>query len=120
MECLGKLKKMDDLDAIVLFSGTWVWAAHLIGPLRDFAGTGKGIVIWTNPGSQGWRPVGGLVMHGALKEVGIAHRFVYGSYQEPAEVAKVASYCRASAMANRLNMSTCGHWRARMGQTCGS
>ena len=119
-DCLGKFKKIDDLDAIVLFSGTWVWAAHLIGPLRDFAGTGKGIVLWTQPGSQGWRPVGGLVMHGALKEVGIGHRFVYGSHEDSAEVAKVASFCRASAMVNRLNMSTCGAFGGRgMGQTCG-
>jgi hypothetical protein len=119
-ECLGAFKKRDDLDAIVLFSGTWVWAAHLIGALRDFSGSGKGIVLWTNPGSQGWRPVGGLVMHGALKEVGIAHRFVYGGYEDPAEVVKVASYCRASAMVNRLNMSTCGAFGGRgMGQTCG-
>jgi len=35
-ECLGKLKKMDDVDAVVLFSGTWVWSAHLIGPIRDY------------------------------------------------------------------------------------
>ena len=35
-------------------------------------------------GSQGWRPVGGLVMHGGLKEVGIPHRFVYGELRRPA------------------------------------
>ena len=70
-ECFARFKKMDDLDAVILFSGTWVWAAHMIGALRDFAFTGKGIVIWTHPGSQGWRPVGGLVLHGALKEVGL-------------------------------------------------
>jgi L-arabinose isomerase len=119
-DCFAALKKMDDLDAVVLFSGTWVWAAHLIAAVRDFAATGKGIVVWTVPGSQGWRPVGGLVMQGALKEIGLAHRFVYGSYQDPAEVARVASYCRASAMKNRLNMSTLGAFGGRgMGQTCG-
>ena len=68
--CFSKYKKMDDLDAVVLFSGTWVWAAHLIGAIRDFSFSGKGIVIWTHPGSQGWRPVGGVVMHGAMKEIG--------------------------------------------------
>jgi len=73
--CFSKFKQMDDIDAVVLFSGTWVWAAHLIPSLRDFSFSGKGIVLWTNPGSQGWRPVGGLVMHGGLKEVGIQHRF---------------------------------------------
>jgi L-fucose isomerase-like protein len=118
--CFDKFKKMNDIDAVVLFSGTWVWASHLIGAIRDFATTGKGIVLWTNPGSQGWRPVGGLVMHGALKEIGLKHRFVYGSYKDPKEIEKITSYCRASAMKNSLNMSTIGTFGGRgMGQTCG-
>ena len=120
-ECLARFKKMDDVDAVVLFSGTWVWTAHLVGALRDFAGTGKGIVLWTNPGSRGWRPVGGLVLHGALKEIGLAHRFVYGGCDDPSEVERVVSYCRASAMKNRLNLSTVGAFGGRgMGQTCGA
>ncbi|GAB4527039.1 MAG: L-fucose/L-arabinose isomerase family protein [Anaerolineae bacterium] len=119
-ECFARFKKMDDLDAVILFSGTWVWAAHLIGAVRDFSFTGKGIVIWTNPGSQGWRPVGGLVMQGAMKEVGIKHRFVYGDYGDPQTIGRIASYCRASHMKNRLNMSTLGAFGGRgMGQTCG-
>jgi L-arabinose isomerase len=119
-ECFAKFKKMDDIDAVILFSGTWVWAAHLIAPIRDFATSGKGIVFWTNSGSQGWRPVGGLVMHGALKEVGINHRFVYGSYEDPKEIIRIVSYCRASHEKNTLNMSTIGTFGGRgMGQTCG-
>jgi L-arabinose isomerase len=119
--CFDKFKKMNDIDAIVLFSGTWVWAAHLIAAIRDLASTGKGIVLWTNPGSQGWRPVGGLVMQGAFKEIGLKHRFVYGSAKDPVEIEKVVSYCRASAMKNRLNMSTIGTFGGRgMGQTCGA
>jgi L-fucose isomerase-like protein len=120
-ECFDKFKKMNDVDALVLFSGTWVWAAHLIAAIRDFSTTGKGIILWTNPGSQGWRPVGGLVMQGALKEVGIKHRFVYGSYEDPKEIEKITSYCRASAMKQSLNMSTIGTFGGRgMGQTCGA
>jgi len=119
--CFDKFKKMNDVDSVILFSGTWVWAAHLIAAVRDFATTGKGIVLWTIPGSQGWRPVGGLVMQGAFKEIGLRHRFVYGSYKDPAELEKVISYCRASAMKNRLNMSTIGTFGGRgMGQTCGA
>jgi L-fucose isomerase-like protein len=120
-ECFDKFKKMNDIDAVVLFSGTWVWAAHLIAAIRDFSSTGKGIILWTNPGSQGWRPVGGLVMQGALKEVGIKHRFVYGSYEDLKEIEKITSYCRASAVKNLLNMSTIGTFGGRgMGQTCGA
>jgi hypothetical protein len=119
-ECLVKFKKMDDVDAIVLFSGTWVWAAHLVGAIRDFAGSGKGIVLWTHPSSQGWRPVGGLVMHGGLKEIGLAHRFVYGAHDDPKEVGRIVAYCRASMEKNRLNLSTIGAFGGRgMGQTCG-
>jgi L-fucose isomerase-like protein len=118
--CFDKFKKQDDIDAVVLFSGTWVWSAHMIAALRDFAASGKGIVLWTNPGSQGWRPVGGLVMQGALKEIGLKHRFVYGSYEDPKEIEKITSYCRASALLRSLNMSTIGTFGGRgMGQTCG-
>ena len=119
-ECFARFKKMDDLDAVILFSGTWVWAAHMIGALRDFAFTGKGIVIWTHPGSQGWRPVGGLVLQGAFKEIGLKHRFVYGRYDDPQEMERIVSYCRASHVKNNLNMSTLGAFGGRgMGQTCG-
>jgi hypothetical protein len=119
-DCFHKFKGMDDLDAVVLYSGTWAWAAHLVAALRDFSMTGKGIVLWTNPGSQGWRPVGGLVMHGALKEIGLKHRFVYGSYTDPKEINRIVSYCRASHERNRLNMSTIGAFGGRgMGQSCG-
>ena len=120
-ECFSKLKKMDDLDGVVLFSGTWVWAAHMVAAIRDFAMTGKSVLLWTNPGSQGWRPVGGLVMHGALKEIGLPHRFVYGCCRDPKEIHRITSYCRAAAMKNRLNMSTIGTFGGRgMGQTCGA
>jgi hypothetical protein len=118
--CFSKFKKMDDLDAVILFSGTWVWAAHLVPSLRDFSGSGKGILLWTNPGSQGWRPVGGLVLHGGLKELGIQHRFVYGAHDEPGTIERILSYCRASHEKNILNMSTAGVFGGRgMGQTCG-
>ena len=119
-DCFSKFKKMDDIDAVILFSGTWVWASHLIGALRDFPMTGKGISLLDKSGSQGWRPVGGLVMHGGLKEVGIKHRFVYGSYDDPKEIDRIVSYCRASHEKNILNMSTIGAFGGRgMGQTCG-
>lgn len=117
---LKKMKDDDRIDCVILFSGTWVWAAHMIAAVRDFAMTGKGVLVWTHPGSQGWRPVGGLVLHGALLEVGIPHKFVYGAADQPAEVDRIVSYCRASHMKSWLNMSTIGSFGGRgMGQTCG-
>ncbi len=117
---LKKMKDDDRVDCVILFSGTWVWAAHMIGAIRDFAMTGRGVLIWTHPGSQGWRPVGGLVLHGALLEVGIEHKFVYGAADDAGEVDRITSFCRAAHLKNWLNMSTLGSFGGRgMGQTCG-
>ena len=119
-ECFAKYKNMDDVDGVVLFSGTWVWSAHMIAALRDFSFTGKGVVVWTHSGSQGWRPVGGLVLQGAMKEVGVNHRFVYGAYDSAKDIERITSYCRGAHMKNKLNMSTIGVFGGRgMGQTCG-
>jgi L-fucose isomerase-like protein len=117
---LAEMKKNDAVDAVVLFSGTWVWAAHLVGAVRDFALGDKAVALWTHPGSQGWRPVGGLVMHGALLEVGILHRFVYGAAEDAQALDRLVSWCRASALRRHLNLCTIGAFGGRgMGQTCG-
>ena len=118
---LKRMKSNDVIDAVVLFSGTWVWAAHLVGAIRDFAATGKAVLLWTHPGSQGWRPVGGLVMHGGLLEIGVPHKFVYGAADDRETVDKIVSYTRAAHLKNFLNMSTIGAFGGRgMGQTCGA
>jgi L-fucose isomerase-like protein len=117
---LRRMKNDDQLDAIILFSGTWVWAAHLVGAIRDFAATGKAVLLWTHPGSQGWRPVGGLVMHGGLLEIGVPHKFIYGASDDVEAIGKIVSYARAAHMKRWLNLSTFGAFGGRgMGQTCG-
>lgn len=117
---LKKMKSDDQVDMVVLFSGTWVWAAHLVAAIRDFVASGKAVLLWTHPGSQGWRPVGGLVMHGALLEIGLPHKFVYGDADDPETILKITSYARAAHLKNSLNMSTIGTFGGRgMGQTCG-
>jgi L-arabinose isomerase len=119
-EALKRMKDDDEIDCVILFSGTWVWASHLIAAIRDYTLTGKGLLVWTHPGSQGWRPVGGLVLHGALLEIGTPHKFVYGEADHAEEIDAIVSYCRASHLKNYLNMSTIGTFGGRgMGQTCG-
>ncbi|MGE5205279.1 MAG: hypothetical protein ACM3PW_06665, partial [Chlamydiota bacterium] len=117
---MRKMKVDDAVDGVVLFSGTWVWAAHLAAALRDYAATGKGLLLWTHPGSQGWRPVGGLVMHGALLEIGVEHQFVYGDAAEQDTLDRIVSFARAAHLKNLLNGATIGGFGGRgMGQTCG-
>jgi L-fucose isomerase-like protein len=119
-EAITSLKKDDSVDALILCSGTWIWAGYMIAAVRDFALSGKPVIIWTHTGSQGWRTVGGLVMHGALLEVGIPHKFVYAAVDETTEVDEIAYYCRAARVKNSLNQATLGVFGGRgMGQTCG-
>ena len=118
---MKKMKSNAAIDMVVLFSGTWVWAAHLVGAIRDYAAAGKAVLLWTHSGSQGWRPVGGLVMHGGLLEIGVPHKFVYGAADEQDAIDKIVSYARAAHLKNFLNMSTMGTFGGRgMGQTCGT
>jgi hypothetical protein len=119
-DAFKKMKMDSSIDCVILFSGTWVWAGNLIGAVRDYANCGKPVLIWTNPGSQGWRTVGGLVMSAALKEVGIKHKFVYGSPENKKDIDSIVSYCEAAHLKNYLNMTTAGVFGGRgMGQTCG-
>jgi len=119
--CFSRLKMIPDLDAVVLFAGTWFWAAHLVGMLRDFTLTGKGLVLWVQPGSQGWRTVGGVELHGALMEVSIPHRYVYGDSGDPGMIGQILAYCRASHVRQQLSMSTAGVFGGRgLGQTTGA
>ena len=120
IEAFSKYKKDDSIDAVVLYSGTWVWSANMLAAIRDFAKSGKGIVVWTNPGSQGWRPVGGLVLNAALKEIGLKHRFIYGDFNDEEDVNKIVYYCKASALVRMLNLTTiCSFGGRGMGQNCG-
>jgi hypothetical protein len=52
-------------------------------------------VLWTNPGSQGWRPVGGLVLHGALKRSAPPIALSTVPYQEADTINRILA-CRAS------------------------
>ncbi len=91
------------------------------GAVRDIALGGKAVLLWTHPGSQGWRPVGGLVLHGGLLEIGVPHRFVYGGLDEPDTIGRIVSYARAAHLKNKLNLATIGAFGGRgMGQTCGA
>lgn len=118
-EALAKLKNDDSIDGVILFSGTWVWASELVAAVRDFERTGKGVIIWTYPGSQGWRLVGTLALGASFKEIGMKYRSVYGNDDETVE--KVANFSRACALRSKLNMKTIGSFGGRgMGLTCGA
>ncbi len=117
---MRKFRNDDSIDGVILFSGSWMWSANIIASIREYAMTNKGIVLWTLDDAPGWRTVGGLVVHGAMNEIGIEHRFVYCDYRDSEQMQKIADYCYAAALKNKLNMTTVGSFGGRgMGQTVG-
>ena len=120
-DALIPLRNDDSVSAVVLFTGTWVWASNMVAAIRDFAKTGKGLLIWTHNGSQGWRPVGGFVLHGGLLEIGVPHKFVYGAADDAKELRAIAAYLRGAHLKHMLVGATVGAFGGRgMGQTCGA
>ena len=53
---LDAMKKDDDVDCVVLFSGTWVWAAHLVAAVQDLQKAGQGGPDMDAPGLPGMAP----------------------------------------------------------------
>ncbi len=120
-DALKAMKQNEQISSVILFSGTWIWAAYLLAAIRDYSMTGKDLLIWTHDGSQGWRPVGGFVLHGSLMEIGVPHRFVYGSSDDPKTLSRILSYTHAAHVKDWLNFSTIGVFGGRgMGQSCGA
>ena len=122
-EARDAFKAMKDnkgISSVILFTGTWVWAAHMLAAIRDYVMSGKDVIIWTHDGSQGWRPVGGFVLQGSLKEIGVPHKFIYGSADDSETISRILSYTHASYVKDWLNFSTIGVFGGRgMGQSCG-
>ena len=77
------------------------------------------------PRSSGWSTCAVALRKMATALAGVLSAcltlgFVYGGYDDPKEIDRIVSYCRASHMKNKLNMSTLGAFGGRgMGQTCG-
>ena len=45
-QALKKMKADDQIDMVVLFSGTWVWAAQMVAAIRDYAGHVHDRGVW--------------------------------------------------------------------------
>ncbi len=120
-EAFRAMAKDDSVQSLIIFPGTWNWVGHLTAAIRDFSFTGKGILLWVHPGAQGWRTGSGLLIHGALKEIAVKHRLVYGSRNDEATLVDIHSFVLANQIRADLNLSTfCLLGGRGQAQSCGS
>jgi len=94
-----------NVDCIIFYVATWLWASEIWRAVRRLS---IPTLIWCTPTPIGWATGGALVLHGALDEVGVKHRIVYGYPDEEETVRDILAFTRAAAVANRLKKTTLG------------
>lgn len=91
-----------DVDCVLFYHTAWVWPGRHIQAIREF---GRPVILFAEPVSQGWPTVGLTGMHGALDEIGIEHKTIYGHSNEPETIRRIISYARAARVMNIFRKS---------------
>ena len=107
----------EDIDVLIMYAATWVWASELAWIASEI---GRKIIIWAPSSSRGWPHVGATVVHGALAELGIRHKFIIGMPDDAKTQCKLQNAIKAAYALRQMNGSTFGLVGGRgMGQTPG-
>lgn len=99
--------KAHDVDVMVLFMTTWMWAGEYVQALRR---SDIPIILWAIPSMEGCSMVGLLGMHGTLDELGMAHKMIYGSPEDPETMRDLELYAKAAMVKNVLQRSRYGQF----------
>jgi L-fucose isomerase len=100
-QCVAAARKLkeENVDCLLLLLGTWVFAPTVVDTLRAVA-LPFGIWAEDNPGS--FSLTAGGVVHGSLDELGLKHRFFYGSPKSARLLAEISAFIGATACAREL------------------
>jgi L-fucose isomerase len=86
-------------QCLVYLLGTWIHATQILQAVKQVS---LPFIIWSIPDPATFSLTGGGVTHGSLDEIGIEHRFVYGSPNSPAVIREIISYARAAMVVHVL------------------
>jgi len=100
-ECIAAARSLQEqeVDCLLLLLGTWVFAPTVVDTLRA-VDLPFGIWAEDNPGS--FSLTAGGQVHGSLDELGLKHRFFYGSPGSASLLQEIAAFVGAAACARRL------------------
>lgn len=108
----------EDVDCIIFYAATWLWASEMTQASRM---ANRPIIVWTPPISQGWATGGALVLHGALDEIGVKHKLVYGFPDDEETMRKIAAFVKAAKVVRKLSAARLGLLGGRgMGASVGA
>lgn len=96
---------LEDIDCVVLYFTTWFWVGQHIQGLMKL---NKPIILTTGLGLEGTRGIGPWGMRGALEELSIGSKLIYGDIDDKEVRKKAISYIKASMVKNILCKSRYG------------
>lgn len=91
--------KSSGADCIIILLGTWVSTPVVVDTLKTID---LHFGIWAEDNPASFSLTAGGIVHGSLDELGIKHRFLYGSPRSEELIRDIASFIHASAAINDL------------------
>jgi L-fucose isomerase len=99
--CLAAAKECESLgaDCILILLGTWVATPTVVDTVRS---VNLPFGVWAEDNAASFSLTAGGIVHGSLDELGLPHRFFYGSPDSCELIGEIGSFIRASAAGRGL------------------
>ncbi len=97
---------------LIFLVGTWVYAPQIVTTVREIHSP---FILWALPDPKTFSLTGAGVVHGSLDEMGIKHKLIYGSPENPEVINKIAEYSKAAMVVRHLSKSRFGMFGGRTG-----
>lgn len=100
-ECVSAAGELRGRGArcIIIQLGTWVFTPTVVDTVGAFD---IPFGIWAEDNPQSFSLTAGGIVHGSLDEMGLRHRFFYGSPESKTLMAEIASFVNAASAAQAL------------------
>jgi len=101
----AKSMERDGADSIIYLLGTWIYAPQVVTSAQEVT---IPTVLWSPRDAAAFSLTGAGVTHGSLDEVGVKHKFVYGSPKDTEVIGDITSFARAAMVVNRMKRQKLG------------
>ncbi|GAI08145.1 unnamed protein product, partial [marine sediment metagenome] len=97
---------------LIFLVGTWVYTPQIVTTVKEIH---LPFILWALPDPKSFSLTGAGVVHGSLDELGIKHKLVYGSPEDPKVINEIVKYAKAAMVVKRLSKSRFGMFGGRTG-----
>jgi len=93
------------VDCIIYLIGTWIYVPMVVNAALE---CNVPILLWSIKDPATFSLTGAGITHGSLDEIGIKHKFIYGSPEDEEVLNKIVTYAYASMLKNGLKKQKLG------------